>query len=45
MRAVTMSWRDGIVGLVDKEMVGEEVASDTVKCALLATGFGPLEDG
>lgn len=33
------------MGLADKEMVGEDVVSETVKCALLETGFGPLEDG
>lgn len=33
------------MGLADNEMVGEEIVSETVKCALLEAGFGPLQDG
>ena len=43
MRAVTISRRVEIVGSADSEMVGEDVVSETVRCALLETDLS-LED-
>ena len=40
MRAVTISWRDVAEGLVDREIVGEEVVRETVRFVLLETGSG-----
>ncbi len=39
MRAVTIRWRTGIVGLADKEIVGVDVVRETVRSALPEIGF------
>lgn len=44
MRAVTISWRSVLVGLVDKEMLGEEVVSETASCALPEIDFRLVDD-
>ena len=39
MRAVTISWRDMAEGLADRDIVGEEVVRETVRCTLPQTGL------
>lgn len=43
-RAVTINWRSVLVGLVDKEMLGAEVVSETASCALPEIDFGLVDD-
>ena len=40
MLAVTISWRHVAEGLADREIVGEDVVRDTVRCALPETSLG-----